>query len=90
MAQKDIRAIADYMNALNESVIEENRAYDIARREADEFSVEEDELEDEIIDKSALGFIDDSSSDDLNEDDVDPYEEDISDCLPIDEEELDA
>lgn len=100
MAQKDILAIANYMDQINESVSREDESYRKACREEDMFYAEEDasladELEDEIIDKSTMGFIDDSScideyDDDIDEDDVDPYEEDISDCLPLDEEDLDA
>ena len=91
MAQKDIQAIADYMIQLNESKNAEDKQYEDALKEEEQFVAEEyEELEQEIIDPATLGFIDDSAecgeSDDFyseNEEteQTDPLDEDVSDCL---------
>ena len=88
MAQKDIQAIADYMIQLNESKEAEDKEYEKAIEEEQQFEAEDyEELEQEIIDPASLGFIDDSSEYDesdgfYSEDEQkDPYEEDVSDCI---------
>lgn len=89
MAQKDIQDIANYMKQLEESRRIEEQAYAEAQEECDSIQELEDvELEDEVIDKRALGFIDDTDlqdeSDELypeDEDGEDAFNEDVSDCL---------
>ncbi len=88
MAQKDIMDIAAYMKQIDESKAEEEKAYNEAQQECEEQQIFEDaEIEDEIIDKESLGFIDDNDqcgeSDDFYQEDdqKDTFEEDISDCM---------
>ena len=88
MAQKDITDIADYMKQIDESIQADEAACDEANRECEEQQALEDaELEDEVIDKESLGFIDDAdaceeSDDFYSEDDQqDTFEEDVSDCM---------
>ena len=91
MAQKDIQAIANYMNQLNESKANEEKEYEKALDEEKQFEAEDieaTEIEDEIIDPSSMGFIDDTDmqdeSDDFyaeDEDTKDTFEEDVSDCI---------
>lgn len=61
MAQQDIKDIANYMKMVDESKEAEEKACDEACKECEEQNMLEDaELEDEVIDKASLGFIDDS------------------------------
>ena len=87
MAQKDIQDIAAYMKQVDESKALEDEACTEACKECEEAQMQEDDaVEDEIIDKSELGFIDDNdqqveSDEFYSEDDEDTFEEDVSDCL---------
>ena len=86
MAQKDIQAIAEYMESLENDELNYNEACDEAAKEAAEAIEEEfDAFEDEMIDKASLGFIDDADANEADEfymeDDHDTFEEDVSDCV---------
>ena len=91
MAQKDIQAIAEYMNQLNESKAAEDKKYEKALNEERQFEaedIESTEIEDEIIDPSSMGFIDDTDMQDEsdafyaeNEESKDIFAEDVSDCM---------
>lgn len=87
MAQKDIQEIAKYMQQLDESKVAENEAYNEACKEVEAFQeIDDAELEDEVIDKASMGFIDDNCQDESDdfyaEDDAeDAFEEDVSDCV---------
>lgn len=68
MAQKDILDIANYMKQLDESKIEDDKACEAACKECEEQqAIDEEQLEDEVIDKESLGFIDDSDVDETEE-----------------------
>ena len=95
MAQKDIQEIANFMKEVDDSIAEQEKAYEEAHRECEEQEAFEGAgLEDEVIDKASLGFIDDSTlqdeSDDFyTEDEESTLKEDVSDCIEqeaIDEE----
>ena len=88
MAQKDIQGIADYMKQLAESKAAEEEAYEESCKECESFQAYEDEeLEDEVIDKASLGFIDDADVQDesdefyAEDEEKDTFEEDVSDCV---------
>jgi hypothetical protein len=94
MAQKDIQAIAEYMESLENDELKYKEACDEASKEAAEAIEEElDAFEDEMIDKASLGFIDDADANEADEfymeDDTDTFEEDVSDCIESDAEEVD-
>lgn len=89
MAQKDIQELADYMESLEQETINYNKACEEASKEAAEALQNEiDSFEDEVIDKTALGFIDELDTNEADEfymeDDKDTFEEDVSDCLEAD------
>lgn len=95
MAQKDIEDIAIYMKQIDESKKADQEAYDESCKECNELQLkEDDEFEDEIIDKSQLGFIDDSDIDDAEQisnkadqtNEINPLDEDVSDCIAVDDE----
>lgn len=88
MAQKDIQEIADYMKEVDDSIAEEENACEEACKECEEQQALEDEqLEDEVIDKASLGFIDDADQQDESDDfyaedeGISALEEDVSDCI---------
>lgn len=88
MAQQDIKDIANYMKMVDESKEAEEKACDEACKECEEQNMLEDaELEDEVIDKASLGFIDDSDIKDeadefyAEDDQNDTFEEDVSDYI---------
>ena len=71
MAQKDIEAIAEQMQAEELERRACDEAYEKAQIEQQKFETEEfDELEDEIIDPASMGFIDDSSYGSKESDDL--------------------
>lgn len=78
------------MKLVDESIAAENEAYNEACRECDEQQrkeFENEELEDEVIDKASLGFIDDNDMQDEADDfyaecdEEDAFNEDVSDCV---------
>lgn len=89
MAQKDIQELAEYMESLEQETINYDKACEEASKEAAEALQEEiDSFEDEVIDKTALGFIDELDTNEADEfymeNDKDTFEEDVSDCLETD------
>ena len=91
MAQKDIEDIAEAMRKAEEEAYENDKLYERAQRELARLNAEEDaEYEDEIIRPEDIGMIDSSenpaeSDEFYNEDEDDLYEEDVSDCLPAEQ-----
>lgn len=88
MAQRDIQDIANYMKQIDESKAAEEEACNEACKECEEqLALEDSEFEDEVIDKESLGFIDDADKQDESdsfyseEEQIDTFEEDVSDCL---------
>ena len=86
MAQRDIQDIANYMKQVDESKIADEEAHAVACKECEQQqALEDEELEDEVIDKVSLGFIDDADiqdeADDFYSEDEDTFNEDVSDCL---------
>lgn len=76
MAQKDIQSIAEYMKEVEQEKASEDKAYDEAAQEEQEFQAEDDAMldDDEIIDPKTLGFIDDT---DCDEDNLEEEDDDI-------------
>ena len=87
MAQKDIQEIAQFMEAIDDEKIKYESACEEAAKEAEEAIAEEfDAYEDEVIDKSSLGFIDDTDANEADsfyaeDEEKDTFEEDVSDCI---------
>ena len=88
MAQRDIQDVANYMKQIDESIAAEEEARIEACKECEEQqALEDEELEDEVIDKKSLGFIDDTDMQDESDafysedEEKDSLEEDVSDCL---------
>ena len=88
MAQRDIQDIANYMKQIDESKAAEEEACNEACKECEEqLALEDSEVEDEVIDKESLGFIDDADKQDESdsfyseEEQIDTFEEDVSDCM---------
>ena len=88
MAQRDIQDIVNYMKQIDESKAAEEEACNEACKECEEqLALEDSEFEDEVIDKESLGFIDDADKQDESdsfyseEEQIDTFEEDVSDCL---------
>lgn len=91
MAQKDIQELAKYMESLEQDDINYKKACAEAAKEAEEAIAEDidNSLEDdEVIDKTVLGFVDDADTSEADEfyfeNDDYAFEEDISDCIKND------
>ena len=98
MAQRDIEAIAEQMRLAEEAKHACEEAFRRMQEEESKLEAEEfEQVEDEIIDPSVMGFVDSETIEDMDESDPfynedecnDKLEEDVSDCIeqeePIDE-----